>query len=252
MVNGDNGVGMGYGAIVQQTAPGGIALGENATVNFADAVALGTNATASGIQSLSFGAGATTTTPTSVALGAGASAGAQAGDVALGSGSTTTTTTDTTGTTINGIAYTFAGTTPASTVSVGSAGNERTITNVAAGQITAASTDAVNGSELYATNQAVAAVGSSPATRCSMTMLARPALRWAERLDHAGHPDQCRAWHAEHDFHGCGQRQPAQCNQHHCCELGFVHRSQSGRRFGLRSGDGNRQCPDLHGARFDL
>jgi len=34
-------------------------------------------------------------------------------------------------------------------VSVGSAGNERTITNVAAGRITPTSTDAINGSQLY-------------------------------------------------------------------------------------------------------
>ncbi|WP_410694560.1 hypothetical protein, partial [Chryseobacterium sp. SIMBA_038] len=38
-------------------------------------------------------------------------------------------------------------------MSVGATGAERTITNVAAGRITAASTDAVNGSQLYATNQ---------------------------------------------------------------------------------------------------
>ncbi|MEX3954360.1 hemagglutinin, partial [Paraburkholderia sp. EG287B] len=49
----------------------------------------------------------------------------------------------------------FAGTNAKSTVSVGSAGKERTITNVAAGQLTASSTDAVNGSELFATNQQV-------------------------------------------------------------------------------------------------
>ncbi|MGS2744726.1 YadA-like family protein [Halomonas sp. LS-001] len=46
--------------------------------------------------------------------------------------------------------YDFAGINPVSTVSVGSAGNERTIANVAAGRITADSTDAINGSQLYA------------------------------------------------------------------------------------------------------
>jgi autotransporter adhesin len=45
-------------------------------------------------------------------------------------------------------------------VSVGSAGNERQITNVAAGQLSANSTDAVNGSQLYATDQAVTAIGN--------------------------------------------------------------------------------------------
>ena len=38
-----------------------------------------------------------------------------------------------------------------STVSVGATGQERTITHVAAGRITADSTDAVNGSQLYGT-----------------------------------------------------------------------------------------------------
>ena len=46
----------------------------------------------------------------------------------------------------NGVTEKFAGTAPVSTVSVGTAGQERTITHVAAGRITADSTDAVNGS----------------------------------------------------------------------------------------------------------
>ena len=49
----------------------------------------------------------------------------------------------------------FAGTAPVSTVSVGATGQERTITHVAAGRITADSTDAVNGSQLYGTNQQI-------------------------------------------------------------------------------------------------
>ncbi|RSE22556.1 cell wall protein, partial [Atlantibacter subterranea] len=44
---------------------------------------------------------------------------------------------------------------PLSTVSVGSRGHERTITNVAAGRVTADSTDAINGSQLFATNSAI-------------------------------------------------------------------------------------------------
>lgn len=51
-----------------------------------------------------------------------------------------------------------AGRTSATTqvVSVGSAGHERQIQNVAAGEVSATSTDAINGSQLYHTNQAVA------------------------------------------------------------------------------------------------
>ncbi|TGT27551.1 hypothetical protein EN812_34395, partial [Mesorhizobium sp. M4B.F.Ca.ET.169.01.1.1] len=83
------------------------------------------------------------------------------GSVALGAGSKTAAAVATTGTTINGVAYTFAGTNPTSTVSVGDVGKERTVTNVAAGRISATSTDAINGSQLYATNQAVEAVQGS-------------------------------------------------------------------------------------------
>ena len=142
-VNGDNGVGIGNGAIVQQTAPGGTAIGQNATVNLADGVALGTNATSNGIQAL--------------ALGAGTQA-AFAGSVALGAGSVTDAPVGTTNITLNGVSYSFAGTTPGSTVSVGAAGAERTVTHVAAGRISATSTDAINGSQLYATNQSLSSL----------------------------------------------------------------------------------------------
>ncbi|WP_429585355.1 YadA-like family protein [Paraburkholderia youngii] len=90
----------------------------------------------------------------SVAIGMGAVSN-NANDVALGAGSTTAAAVGTSGATIGGTAYAFAGANPSSTVSVGSVGNERTITNVAAGRLSATSTDAVNGSQLYATNQQV-------------------------------------------------------------------------------------------------
>ncbi|OQR36461.1 hypothetical protein BWR15_09065 [Pseudomonas sp. T] len=89
-----------------------------------------------------------------LAAGVGAKA-AQEGAVALGSGSVTDAAVATTGTTVAGTDYTFAGTAPTSTVSVGSVGNERTITNVAAGRLSETSTDAVNGSQLFATNSAI-------------------------------------------------------------------------------------------------
>lgn len=49
----------------------------------------------------------------------------------------------------------FAGTAPVSTVSVGATGLERTITHVAAGRVSADSTDAINGSQLYGANQQI-------------------------------------------------------------------------------------------------
>ena len=56
---------------------------------------------------------------------------------------------------IAGKSYTFAGGTPVGTVSIGDAGKERTITNLAAGRISDTSTDAVNGSQLNAVVTAV-------------------------------------------------------------------------------------------------
>ena len=49
----------------------------------------------------------------------------------------------------------FAGTAPVSTVSVGATGQARTITHVAAGRVSADSTDAINGSQLYGANQQI-------------------------------------------------------------------------------------------------
>ena len=50
----------------------------------------------------------------------------------------------------DGTSYTYAGSSPTGVITVGSAGSERRIQNVAAGLVSASSTDAVNGSQLYA------------------------------------------------------------------------------------------------------
>ena len=55
----------------------------------------------------------------------------------------------------NGKTVNYAGTTPVSTVSVGAKDTERTITNVAAGRVSATSTDAINGSQLYGAHQMI-------------------------------------------------------------------------------------------------
>jgi autotransporter adhesin len=141
-VNGDNGVGLGNGAIVQQTAPGGVAIGQNATVNLADGVALGTNSVANGIQALALGAGANASFAGSVALGAGST-------TAVGSR---------TGYAGYGLA---APQNSVGEVSVGGAGSERQITNVAAGS---APTDAVNVSQLNQVAQNTAAALGGGAT----------------------------------------------------------------------------------------
>ena len=123
-----------------------------------------------GFQNTVVGQGSVAIGSTSKALAAGAVAfgdtavANNAGDVALGSGSKTDVAVGTPSAVIGGTTYLFAGTTPASTVSVGSAGAERTITNLAAGRISGSSTDAINGSQLYATNQAIQAIAASTPT----------------------------------------------------------------------------------------
>jgi hypothetical protein len=67
----------------------------------------------------------------------------------LGANSTTAAVVNTMSATIGGKANSFSGTSATSKVSVGSAGNERTITNVASGRVSATWTDAVVGSQLF-------------------------------------------------------------------------------------------------------
>ncbi|WP_164517110.1 YadA-like family protein [Vreelandella venusta] len=140
VVNGDAGIGIGNGAIVGQMAPGGTAIGDGAEVMLSDGIAFGTNALSEAQQGIALGAGATVSHDQSVALG---------------SNSVTAEPVATSGATIAGTNYNFAGAAPDSTVSVGDVGNERTITNVAAGRLSDDSTDAVNGSQLFASNQAI-------------------------------------------------------------------------------------------------
>ena len=90
-----------------------------------------------------------------VAIGHKASVAANE-SVAIGHESTADTVIGTSSADIAGKTYNFAGSTPVGTVSIGDAGKERTITNVAAGRISDTSTDAINGSQLHAVVSEVA------------------------------------------------------------------------------------------------
>ena len=89
--------------------------------------------------------------------------------VALGTNSVTDNPVPTQQVVLNGVTHVFAGENPQSVVSVGSKDRagfggvkyyNRQITNVAAGQVDAASTDAVNGSQLYAAYDEIASMGA--------------------------------------------------------------------------------------------
>ena len=125
------------------------AFGYKNTINADNAYAVGSNSTVSADGAMVLGNNASVTAKNGMALGSNTKV-ANENAIALGAGSETAAAVATPSATINGTAHNFAGVNPASTVSVGKAGSERTITNVAAGRISAASTDAINGSQLYA------------------------------------------------------------------------------------------------------
>ena len=125
------------------------AIGSSATATGDHAQAFGAGAQATGLRTNVFGSDAAATADYSIAIGNKANA-STANSIALGANSTTRSATNVTNATVAGHTYGgFAGTSPVGSVSVGKAGEERQIHNVAAGKISADSTDAVNGSQLY-------------------------------------------------------------------------------------------------------
>ena len=125
------------------------AIGSSATATGDHAQAFGAGAQATGLRTNVFGSDAAATADYSIAIGNKANA-STANSIALGANSTTRSATNVTNATVAGHTYGgFAGTSPVGSVSVGKAGQERQIHNVAAGKISADSTDAVNGSQLY-------------------------------------------------------------------------------------------------------
>ena len=136
----------------------GVAIGDNATTKGDLAIAMGTNST-SQYESVSLGAESAANGGSSIALGAASNA-TVGGSVALGNstvaGSNMFDATSSGATFKNDAGVntpvSFAANSSAisGAVSVGKAGNERQIQNVAAGRISATSTDAINGSQLHA------------------------------------------------------------------------------------------------------
>ena len=125
------------------------AFGYKNTITTDNSYVVGSNSTISADNGMVLGNSATVTGANGLALGNNTKV-ANDNAVAIGNGSETAAAVATPSATINGVTHNFAGTNPASTVSVGKAGMERTVTNVAAGRISATSTDAINGSQLFA------------------------------------------------------------------------------------------------------
>ena len=116
----------------QKEVTDAVAIGSEASVQENEGLALGSKATVNNVRGVALGANSATAAPVSTASE-----------------------------TINGLKYNYAGGTADSTVSVGNTSTKRTITNVAAGRVSAQSTDAINGSQLYGVANAVGNVANS-------------------------------------------------------------------------------------------
>ena len=127
---GANSIAIGPSASTTSAATNGVAIGNQANVTGVNAVALGNGTTASVQDSVALGNGA---------VGAANNFDATAKNASFKNDSGAAT----------NVSYAASSSSKTGAVSVGSAGNERQIQNVAAGRISATSTDAVNGSQLY-------------------------------------------------------------------------------------------------------
>ncbi|MDY6215578.1 MAG: YadA-like family protein [Actinobacillus porcinus] len=149
-----------YGDTTKVYAERAIAVGlaSNISAGSTNATLLGSHATigANSVRAVSVGSGNSVSSANATALGSGITIGAGLESaVVLGANSGTTgshTIATETGATVNGVTYSgFKGVVSSvgRFVSVGSTGNERKIINLAAGNVSATSTEAINGSQLY-------------------------------------------------------------------------------------------------------
>ncbi|EAA8999435.1 YadA-like family protein [Salmonella enterica] len=173
---------VGHNAKISENANAALAVGYNSQSSAQNAIAIGNSAKATAVNTISIGTGNTVSGNNSGAIGdpstvSGANSyslgnnntvsasnafvlgnvvnNAVDNSVVLGNGSTVLTAVATPEYTVNGVSHAFAGSAPVSTVSIGDSGKERTLTNVAAGRISATSTDAINGSQLFAVTSEV-------------------------------------------------------------------------------------------------
>ena len=155
----------GENSVVVGANNGTVAGGQSAVIGYNNKIGsqkeqlvFGSNSESNGQGALTFGTHAKSLATDAVAFGNNTIAD-QANSVAIGTNSVTDSAVGVDGITINGTRHVFAGEQPASVVSFGAkaragAGGvtqyNRQLTNVSAGQISADSLDAVNGSQLFA------------------------------------------------------------------------------------------------------
>lgn len=172
----ENNIAIGGSAVTDKM--GSVAIGNNALATGDYSTALGIQSKALGGVSTAIGDGAKASESWTTALGGvafatatnavavgGKSVASHANSVALGFKSETKEATAVNEATVGKLTYSgFAGNKPQAVVSVGTEGAERQIVNVAAGQINATSTDAINGSQLYSVQDNLNNLGTSVTT----------------------------------------------------------------------------------------
>ena len=138
------------------TGESSTAIGVRANSTGLSTIAIGSDSVANNKASTAIGQGSQADASYSVALGKAATA-THGSSVALGTATTTKAAVAVTEATVGKLTYGgFAGTDATAVVSVGKeGGHTRQIVNMGAGEISATSTDAINGSQLYATNDVI-------------------------------------------------------------------------------------------------
>ena len=139
------------GAFANAAGPHSTALGVNASTSSGAwySLASGSSAKASANYAVASGHAANASAEAAMSLGANTTA-SHVNAVALGANAVTKAAVASNEATVNGVYYSgFAANNAGSVVSLGDSGKERQLVNVAAGQINATSTDAINGSQLY-------------------------------------------------------------------------------------------------------
>ncbi|EIR5114813.1 hypothetical protein LW680_004296, partial [Salmonella enterica] len=147
-----NAIAIGKGA--KASADNTISIGTGNIVSGTNSGAIGDPSTVSGVNSYSIGNNNIISASNAFVLG-NAVNNAVDNSVVLGNNSAVSAAIATPGYSVNGVSHKFAGSSPISTVSIGDSGKERTLTNVAAGRLSPVSTDAINGSQLFAVTSEV-------------------------------------------------------------------------------------------------
>lgn len=154
--------GVAIGVETKATGESATAIGVHATSDGLSTIAIGSNSAANNKASTAIGQGATASASYGVALGKAAQA-KHGSAVALGTAAVTEQAVAVNEATVGKITYGgFAGTDATAVVSVGAKGDHtRQIINVGAGEISSTSTDAINGSQLYATQDVINNIGTT-------------------------------------------------------------------------------------------